>query len=332
MVFMNKNKRNSKKVLAAICAFSGAFGGNSGASAALKNKKVPTVKTDVKSNVKSKNLSLNRQSGNKNFFGKAWDLIKANPVKSSLITAGGLTVAVGTPLLIAKLIKGKKDDKDPNKKNKKENKENKENKGDQKKLEDKEIKENQEKLEDKKIEEEIKEEIKENQEKLEDKKIEEEIKEEIKENQEKLENKGEIKIEIEEKNQPQQLEDNFKLHFDNLKVNDKEPDLTVNEVWNVLKSCKITTGNPNVKFYKIEKDRYAVMVRKSTSEEKQLLSFSAKDLKNNGEVLSDFKVLCIARTSDGILSGSSLKFVGPSDFLSFKGFSAKQNNLTVEKK
>ena len=309
---MNKNKRNSKKVLAAICAFSGAFGGNSGASAALKNKKVPTVKTDVKSNVKSKNLSLNRQSGNKNFFGKAWDLIKANPVKSSLITAGGLTVAVGTPLLIAKLIKGKKDDKDPNKKNKKENKENKENKGDQKKLEDKEIKENQEKLEDKKIE--------------------EEIKEEIKENQEKLENKGEIKIEIEEKNQPQQLEDNFKLHFDNLKVNDKEPDLTVNEVWNVLKSCKITTGNPNVKFYKIEKDRYAVMVRKSTSEEKQLLSFSAKDLKNNGEVLSDFKVLCIARTSDGILSGSSLKFVGPSDFLSFKGFSAKQNNLTVEKK
>jgi hypothetical protein len=215
------------------------------------------------------------------------------------------------------LIKGKKDDKDPNKKNKKEIKENKENK---------EIKENQEKLEDKKIEE-----IKENQEKLEDKKI-EEIKEEIKENQEKLENKKEIKIEIEEKNQPQQLKDNFKLHFDNLKVNDKEPDLTVNEVWNVLKSCKITTGNPNVKFYKIEKDRYAVMVRKSTSEEKQLLSFSAKDLKSNDEVLSDFKVLCIARTSDGILSGSSLKFVGPSDFLSFKGFSAKQNNLTVEKK
>ena len=73
MMFMNKNKRNFKKILAAICAFSGAFGGNnSGASAALKNKKVPTVKTDVKSNVKSKNLSLNRQSGNKNFFEKTW--------------------------------------------------------------------------------------------------------------------------------------------------------------------------------------------------------------------------------------------------------------------
>ena len=183
---MNKNKRNSKKVLAAICAFSGAFGGNSGASAALKNKKVPTVKTDVKSNVKSKNLSLNRQSGNKNFFGKAWDLIKANPVKSSLITAGGLTVAVGTPLLIAKLIKGKKDDKDPNKKNKKEIKENQKN---QDKLEGK--------LEDKKIgefkeEKEIKEEIKENQE------IKEEIKkEEIKEIKEEIKEIKEIKEEIE---------------------------------------------------------------------------------------------------------------------------------------
>ena len=113
---MSKNKRNFKKVLAVICAFSGAFGGNnSGASAALKNKRVPTVETDVKSNVKSENLSLNRQSGNKNFFGKAWDLIKTNPIKSGLITAGGLTVAVGTPLLIAKLIKGKKDDKETKK-------------------------------------------------------------------------------------------------------------------------------------------------------------------------------------------------------------------------
>lgn len=193
---MNKNKRNSKKVLAAICAFSGAFGGNSGASAALKNKKVPTVKTDVKSNVKSKNLSLNRQSGNKNFFVKTWDLIKANPVKSSLITAGGLTVAVGTPLLIAKLIKGKKDDKDPNKKNKKEIKENQKN---QEKLEDKENKKIEEIKENKGNEEQNQEENLENQKEIEIKeeiKEEKEIKEEIKENKEEIEiEKEEIKIE-----------------------------------------------------------------------------------------------------------------------------------------
>ena len=54
---MSKNKRNFKKVLAAICAFSGTFGGNSDASDASKNKNTATVKTDVK----SKNLSLNRQ-------------------------------------------------------------------------------------------------------------------------------------------------------------------------------------------------------------------------------------------------------------------------------
>ena len=195
---MNKNKRNSKKVLAAICAFSGAFGGNSGASAALKNKKVPTVKTDVKSNVKSKNLSLNRQSGNKNFFGKAWDLIKANPVKSSLITAGGLTVAVGTPLLIAKLIKGKKDDKDPNKKNKKE------------------IKENQEKLESKKVEE-IKEEkeIKENQE---DKEIKEEIKkEEIKEIKEEIK-KEEIKKEEIKKEEIKEIKEEIEIEKEEIKI------------------------------------------------------------------------------------------------------------------
>ena len=42
---MNKNKRNFKKALAAICAFSGAFGGNnSDASAASKNKNTATAK------------------------------------------------------------------------------------------------------------------------------------------------------------------------------------------------------------------------------------------------------------------------------------------------
>ena len=308
---MNKDRRNFKKVLAAICAFSGTFGGN-GASAAQKNKKVTTVKTDVKSNVKSKNLSLNRQSGNKNFFRKTWNLIKAHPLAASGITIASLAALIGVPVVIAKSIKGKKDDKkleapssDKGKGMKDINK-GKENLGEgegegENKKEDKDRGKN---------------EGKENQEKN-------------NENQENQENKGEIK---EGNQQPQQPKDNFKLHFDNLKVNDKEPDLMVNDVWNVLKNYKILTGNPNVKFYKIEENRYAVMVRKGTDEENKLLNISAKDLTSNNEVLSDFKVFCITKTSDGFFSGSSLKFVGPSDFLSFESFSSKQNNLTVKKK
>ncbi len=109
---MSKNKRNFKKVLAAICAFSGTFGGNSDASDASKNKNTATVKTDVK----SKNLSLNRQSGNKNFFEKTRDLIKANPIKSSLIIASvvtGVGAGVAVPVAIAK-SKGKEDEKSGN--------------------------------------------------------------------------------------------------------------------------------------------------------------------------------------------------------------------------
>ena len=296
---MNKNKRNSKKVLAAICAFSGAFGGNSGASAALKNKKVPTVKTDVKSNVKSKNLSLNRQSGNKNFFGKAWDLIKANPVKSSLITAGGLTVAVGTPLLIAKLIKGKKDDKDPNKKNKKENKENKENKGGQDKLEDEKIEENKENQE-------IKEEIKENQEEI---KENQEIKEEIK--------KEEIK-EIKEGNQPpqQQPKDNFKLHFDSLKINSQNANNANQAVWKVLNNCGIKNDDP-VKIYCVGKDLYAVCIKDSSNTKDKLkkvdytfLTFGPKK-----EKISDFHILCIKNTA--LVFGTNLNIVDPKVHFSF---------------
>ena len=124
----------------------------------------------------------------------------------------------------------------------------------------------------------------------------------------------------------------MKLHFNNLKVNDKQPDLKVNYVWDVLSNYKITMGNTNVKFYKIAENVYLVVVRKGTDEEKQLPSFIAKDLESNGEVLSDFKVLCIAKTSDGFWSGASLKFVKPDGFLSFKGYSSKQNSLTVEKK
>ena len=311
---MNKNKRNSKKVLAAICAFSGAFGGNSGASAALKNKKVPTVKTDVKSNVKSKNLSLNRQSGNKNFFGKAWDLIKANPVKSSLITAGGLTVAVGTPLLIAKLIKGKKDDKDPNKKNKKEIKKN------QEKLEDKEnkkieeIKENKgdkEIKEEIKEEKEIKEEIKENQE------IKEEIKkEEIKEIKEEIK-KEEIK-EIKEGNQPpqQQPKDNFKLHFDSLKINSQNANNANQAVWKVLNNCGIKNDDP-VKIYCVGKDLYAVCIKDSSNTKDKLkkvdytfLTFGPKK-----EKISDFHILCIKNTA--LVFGTNLNIVDPKVHFSF---------------
>ena len=126
---MSKNKRNFKKVLAAICAFSGTFGGNSDASDASKNKNTATVKTDVK----SENLSLNRQSGNKNFFEKTRDLIKANPIKSSLIIASvvtGVGAGVAVPVAIAK-SKGKEDEKSGNPgdggiKNEKDNLENKE--------------------------------------------------------------------------------------------------------------------------------------------------------------------------------------------------------------
>ena len=299
---MNKNKRNSKKVLAAICAFSGAFGGNSGASAALKNKKVPTVKTDVKSNVKSKNLSLNRQSGNKNFFGKAWDLIKANPVKSSLITAGGLTVAVGTPLLIAKLIKGKKDDKDPNKKNKKEIKKN------QEKLEDKENKKIEE-IKENKGDKEIKEEIKE----------EKEIKEEIKENQEIKEEikKEEIK-EIKEGNQPpqQQPKDNFKLHFDSLKINSQNANNANQAVWKVLNNCGIKNDDP-VKIYCVGKDLYAVCIKDSSNTKDKLkkvdytfLTFGPKK-----EKISDFHILCIKNTA--LVFGTNLNIVDPKVHFSF---------------
>ena len=129
---MNKNKRSFKKVLAAICAFSGTFGGdNSGASAALKNRIKPMVETVVNKKSSEKSFGLNRKCENKNFFGKTWDLIKANPIKSILITAGSLAVAVGMPLIITKLVKGKKDDKGPSKpggksdiKSKKKNEEN----------------------------------------------------------------------------------------------------------------------------------------------------------------------------------------------------------------
>ena len=124
---MSKNKRNFKKVLAAICAFSGTFGGNSDASDASKNKNTATVKTDVK----SKNLSLNRQSGNKNFFEKTWDLAKAHPLAASGITIASLAALIVTPIVIAKSIKGKKDEKSGNPgdggiKNEKDNLENKE--------------------------------------------------------------------------------------------------------------------------------------------------------------------------------------------------------------
>ena len=141
---MSKNKRNFKKVLAAICAFSGTFGGNSDASDASKNKNTATVKTDVK----SKNLSLNRQSGNKNFFEKTWDLAKAHPLAASGITIASLAALIGVPVVIAKSIKGKEDEKSGNPsdggiKNEKDNLENKEENQEQSQGENQE--ENQEK-------------------------------------------------------------------------------------------------------------------------------------------------------------------------------------------
>ena len=319
---MNKNKRNSKKVLAAICAFSGAFGGNSGASAALKNKKVPTVKTDVKSNVKSKNLSLNRQSGNKNFFGKAWDLIKANPVKSSLITAGGLTVAVGTPLLIAKLIKGKKDDKDPNKKNKKEIKKN------QEKLEDKENKKIEE-IKENKGDKEIKEEIKEEKEIKEEIKENQEIKEEIKKEEIK-EIKEEIK-EIKEVNQPQQQQpkDNFRFHFDNLKVNGKDANNGNEGVWSVLRNAGIKNNDP-VKIYNIAKNTYAVCIKDSSDTKNKLENVCHTFLTSgpNNEKISDFYILCIKDTAAFFVT--SLNIVKPGDCFSFSTIGT--DNLSIKVK
>ena len=285
---MNKDRRHFKKVLAAICAFSGTFGGN-GASAAQKNKKVTTVKTDVKSNVKSKNLSLNRQSGNKNFFRKTWNLIKANPIESSLITAGGLTVAVGTPLLIAKLIKGKKDDKDPNKKNKKEIKENQGNE-----------EQNQGNGE------QNQQEIKENQE---DKKI--------KEN----------KVEIKEGNQQQQQpKDNFKFHYDNLKVNGKDADNNNEGVWSVLKNAGIKTSDP-VKIYDIAENMYAVCIKNGSDTENRLKNVTKTYITSSGKKISDFDILCIKNTG---WFGVALNIVSPNTYFSFSNLGT--DNLEIKVK
>ena len=318
---MNKNKRNSRKVLAAICAFSGAFGGNSGASAALKNKKVPTVKTDVKSNVKSKNLSLNRQSGNKNFFGKAWDLIKANPIKSSLIiaaAAAGVGAGVGVPLAIAK-SKGKKDKEPGNPKDVKDsqrpgqssevqdqNLKNEQNQEDEKQNQG----ENQEKLKGKKIEK-----IKENREKIEEIKI-----EEIKENQE---------IKKNEIEQPQQQpKDNFRFHFDNLKVNNKNANNNNKDVWSVLIKAGIENGDP-VKIYDIAKDTYAVCIKDSSDTKDKLKKVDKTFLtsSSSGEQIGDFCILCIKDTA---WVGVELNIVNPKTYFSFSNLGVDQLGIKVK--
>ena len=169
---MNKNKRNFKKILAAICAFSGAFGGD-GASAALKNKKSKSlVTTGVKAKASSKSLSLNRTE-NKGFFTKAFDLVKANPIKSSFGLVTALGFLVGVPVIATKL--GKSNDGKPNgkpgdkgdkldngqkkeiKEIKEENQENQENKDNQENQENQEKQENGENKENQENKEEIKE-------------------------------------------------------------------------------------------------------------------------------------------------------------------------------
>ena len=309
---MNKNKRNSKKVLAAICAFSGAFGGNSGASAALKNKKVPTVKTDVKSNVKSKNLSLNRQSGNKNFFGKAWDLIKANPIKSSLIiaaAAAGVGAGVGVPLAIAK-SKGKKDKEPGNPKDVKDNQrpgqssgvqdqnlKNEQNQEDEKQNQG----ENQETTEEIKIEE-----IEEKQ--VKDQVEDQKIKIEIINNQKDQEIK---KIEINN----QQPKDNFRFHFDNLKVNGKDANNNNKDVWSVLTKARIKASDP-FKIYNIAENTYAVCIKDSSDTKDKLKSVDKTFLTSgpNKEKISDFYILCIKDTA---FLGTSLNIVDPKVHFSF---------------